>query len=291
MIKYRTFDFDQNNQFQVPLMAGWYKGIGLAFEFTNLAAQSLSLANLGFLRLYRDGEKIWDFSLDRMFGFADRVLPGAQRFNSPVGAAGEILVYVPFHFEDEHIVRIGERHWLEFQHGDITTVSTTVSTTILPQSGLGIQRYFPRYYDYNIRSLSAETVPEEFVRRNLAFVTVVPTANITVLKLLKDGNTLYDLTDEQLDFQTNLESISKTFVAGTTPATSWILNLYKEKRLSEIWGKSYAFGCVSTDASITGMTVELDAADAAQEITARTLGSIVARKAAEMGDNIVKVTT
>lgn len=142
------------------------------------------------------------------------------------------------------------------------------------QRGLGIQRYMPRYNDFNIRSLSAETTPDEFARKNLAMVAIVPTANISVIKLEKDNNLIYDMTDEQAEFVVNAEQVPEAYTTGTAPITPWILDLYKQRNLTEILGSNYKFGCVSTDTTITGMTAEFDITEAALDTTSQVMASV-----------------
>src|SRR5574342_116970 len=190
MYKYITRDYDSNNQDQIVLPGGNYQGIGLAFEGTNLAGQTLAIGDLGFLRLYApNGSKLWDFSLDRMFGFVGRKMFGTQRFSSTIAAAIEAFLYIPFHWnQDNNIVRLGSGYVLEYQHNTLSAITTTLHLTVMLQRGLGIQRYMPRYNDFNIRSLSSETTLEEFARKNHTMVAIVPTANISVIKLEKDNN-------------------------------------------------------------------------------------------------------
>src|SRR5262245_51389456 len=122
MRKYTTRDFDNSNQDQIILPAGNYRGIGLSFEWTNLAGQTLALSDLGFIRLYApNGDKVWDFSLDRFYSLVGRKILGTQRFASNIGAASDALLYIPFHWNrDNNIVRLGSGYVLEYQHSTIT---------------------------------------------------------------------------------------------------------------------------------------------------------------------------
>lgn len=289
MKKFRTTDYDANNQFQVPLPAGNYRGIGLSWEFTNLAGQSLTLAELGFVRLYApDGGKLWDVTLERLYGYVRRKLSGIQRTSTPAGAAGEHFIYIPFHTNgDGNIVRLGDGYVMEFQHNDITGDTTTANLTLMLQSGLGVQRYFPLYNDFNIRSLSAEVTPEAYPRKNIAAVAVVPTANITVLKFEKDGNLIYDVTDEQADHVVNIEQSAETFLAGADAQSPWVFDFYKDKNLTEVLGTQYKFGAVSTDATITGLDVQFVLSDAALDATAQVLNMVKSRNARSQAERIV----
>lgn len=289
MFKFRTIDYDANNQIQIVLPAGNYRGIGLSWEFTNLAGQTLDLSELGFLRLYSpEGGKLWDVTLERLYGWFRRKFPGIQRTNSTAGNAGEHFIYVPFNYPHDHnIVRLGTGYVLEFQHNDITGDTTTGLLTLMLSRGLGIQRYFPLYNDFNIRSLSAEVTPENYPRKNLSSLAIVPSNNHTVIKLIKDGNIIYDCTDEQIEFVVNLEQEHQTYVTGTTASTPWILDLYKDGNLAEVLGHQYEFGVVSTDATIQGMDVQLVMTEAAMSITSEIASRVKEKNAATEAEKVV----
>src|SRR5574342_669687 len=116
-------------------------------------------------------------------------LEGTNLAGPTIAAAIEVFLDIPFHWNpDNNIVRLGSGYVLEYQHNTLSAITATLNLTLMLQRGLGIQRYMPRYNDFNIRSLSAETTPDEFARKNLAMVAIVPTANISVIKLEKDNN-------------------------------------------------------------------------------------------------------
>lgn len=282
MLKYRTYNFLGNNQFDIELPAGLYKGLGLSFEFTNQAGQTLTPANLGQIRLFYRSKRIWEATIDNIMGLVRRKFPGAQRLNSVAGAAGDIFAYVPLHFGDGNICAIGGDDWyLQFIHADLATPVSACQLTLMPQPGFGFQRYMPIYNDFNIRTLTAESRPERFIKTNLAYVTVNVSANHTNIRLDKDGNPIYDMTDEQAEHVTNIESSPETFaVAAASSATviqlPWVLDLYKERNLAQVWSKpdgTYGLGVVSTDASVTGLAVEFEPTPLNFEVTAQRVAS------------------
>lgn len=277
MIKYRTYNFLNNDQFDIELPSGLYKGVGLSFEFTNQSGQTLVPSDLGQIRLFYRGTRLWEATIDNIMGFVRRKFPGAQRLNSTAGSAGDIFAYIPLHFDDGNIIQAGGDDWyFQFIHGSLSSKVSACNLTLMLQPGFGFQRYMPIYNDYNIRTLSSESKPERFIKTNLAFVTVNASSNHTNFRFDKDGNVIYDMTDEQAEHVTNMESISDTYaVAAASSATAiqapWLLSLYKEKNLAEVWSKpdgTYNFGVVSTDASVSGLTVEFQPSPLNFELTA-----------------------
>lgn len=277
MYKSTTRNFRANNQDQIVLPAGNYRGIGLSFEGTNDTGQTLAITDYGIIRLYNpQGGKVWDFTLDRLWGLNDRKQMGVQQFSSTISSTIQTFFYIPFHHNQDHnICRLGGGYVLEYQHASLTTITTALTLTVMMQRGLGVQRYFPIYQDYNIRSLSAESTPEEFPRKNLAYVTLTPTANVTNVRFEKDGNTIYDATDEQMDFLTNVERVADN--AYNAPAAStnpWVIDLYKERNLAQVLGSNYKYGAVTSDNTIVGMTVEFMITDAALDQTSQIIASV-----------------
>jgi len=281
MRKHRTFDYDANNQYQVFVPPGNLKAIGLSLEWTNEAGEAVTLDELGFVRLFDpSGGKVWDFRLSRMYGWVDWLLPGAQRFSSSAGAAAQAFIYIPMDVTkaQQNIVRLGTGYTLEFQHDSLTTQALDLTATVLLQSGLGVQRYMPIYQDFNIRSMSAETDPEPLPRKNVAYVIAQQTANQTVFKLRKDGNILYDLTDEQTDFVVAFEGESKTYAARSGNTVPVVFSLYRENLLTEVIGSDYEFGVVSSDASVEGTTVEIRVDDVAYQTTVQVVQAVQDKK-------------
>lgn len=277
MIKYRTFDFKGNQQFDLEVPAGIYKGFGLALEFDNATGQTLTPSQLGQLRLFYRGERKWEISIDNLMGIVRRLFPGTQRLSSSAGAAGEIFAYVPLQFGDGNVCAIGGDDWyFQFSHSDLSSTLDSGNMTVMLQPGFGLQRYMPIYQDYSIRTLSAESKPERFIKRNLAVVSVAYSANHTNFRLDKDNNTIYDATDEEMEFVTNMEQVHDTYgAAAASSATAiqnpWILNLYKDRNLAEVWSKpdtTYGFGVVSSDASVSGATIEFEPTPLQFELTA-----------------------
>lgn len=287
--KYKSENFLTQNQFRVNLPAGNISAIDLSFEFTNQAGQSLSQAELGFCRLYSpEGTKIWDFSLQRMYGFVDRKYPGHQRSNTPAGAAGEHYIRIPLRLpNDFNIVRLGAGYVLEFQHDDLAAQISAGFVTIIIQTALGVQRYMPMYNNFEIKSDSAEVTPERFPRRNLAFVTITPTANITNVKFTKDGNELENLTDEQIDRETSIQSDYKSFVTGADDTTPWVLDLVKDGNLTEVLGQNYGLSVVTSDTNATGMDVQLLMTEAALDLTAQVMAGVKDKNAVSPAEKIV----
>lgn len=282
MIKFRSYNFLANNQQDIEIPQGIYKGVGLSFEFTNQAGQTLLPTNLGQMRLFYRGKKIWEATLDNIMGLVRRKFLGAQQLNSVAASAGQIMVYVPFHMNDGNVAQIGGDDWyLQFIHADISTPVSAAQLTVMLQPGFGLQRYMPLYNDYNIRTLAAESKPERFIARNLAAVTALLSANHTNFRLDKDGNTIYDCTDEQADQVSAQEAVSDTFVAAVASSATviqnpWIFDLYKDKNLAEVWSKPdtvYGFGVVSTDASVSGLMVEFEPTPAQFELTAQRVAA------------------
>ncbi len=294
MYKFTTRNYLTNDQDQIVLPAGNYKGILLHWEYTNDSDSVLSVANLGSIKLFNpQGGKVWDVTLERIAGF--NVLKGIGQQNlAPVAAAnaGQYSIYVPFHFnDDKNICRLGSGYVLEYLHTSLSAIVSAANLTVMLQRALGVQRYFPVYQDYNIRALSAEVTPEEFARKNLAFVTINPTTNITNIRLEKDSNMLYDMTDEQADSVLNLE---KSGTGQTTYAAfaasvqyPWILDMYKDKNLTEILGSNYKFGAVSSDTTITGMSVEFMITENALDQTSQVMQSVKEKNAESPSEKVV----
>ncbi len=292
MYKFATRNFLTANQDQIVLPAGNYKGITLDFEYTNDSDSVLSLANLGFVRLYSpSGGKLWDFTLQRLAGLNEMKTPGRQSLDAVAASnAGVYSIYIPFSWNDDNnIARLASGYVLEYQHDSLSAIVSAATLTVLIQRGLGIQRYFPLYNDYNIRTLSAETTPEEFPRKNLAFITITPDTDTTVIKLEKDNNLIYDLTDEQMDVvnnqERNFDNAYTTFTSATSP---WVLDLYKDKMLTEVLGNNYKFGVVNaTDTSQAGLTVEFQMSDAAVDVTSQVVASVKEKNATTEAEKIV----
>lgn len=259
MKRIHSFQFDNVTQYQIQLPAGWYKGIMVSWEGTNKAGQTVTRANLGDIRLYRDGKRIWEITIEKLMYFVERLYPGAQAFTSTDNSTVNISMYIPFHLNgDNNVVRLGSNYTLEFSHADLTAVLQTTNCTILQQAGLGSEKYFPIYNNFSIRSLSALTEPEKLNRNNLAAVVVDFSANHTHFRLKKGENYLYDLTDEESDMMVNFETpiITNAVTAATIPV---IFNLYKDRLLAQVAGKNdVAFGAVSSDANTTGFTLEFE---------------------------------
>jgi len=294
MYKFTTRNYLTNNQDQIVLPAGNYKGIVLHFEYTNDADSQLTVADLGIIRLYNpSGGKVWDFTLERLAGF--NVLKTVGQQNLAVVAAanpGQFSIHIPFHFnQDNNITRLGSGYVLEYQHSSLTAIVSAIQLTVLIQRGLGIQRYFPVFQDYNIRALSAETTPEEFPRKNVAFLTINPDTDMTNIRLEKDGNTVYDVTDEQADSTFNIEKsgTGQTSYAAFSSSVQYpyILDLYKEKNLTEVLGSNYKFGVVSTDTTIVGMTIEFMITEVALDQTSQVLSSVKEKNAETQAEKVV----
>lgn len=281
MKRIHSFQFDNVQQYQLQLPQGWYKGIMLSIEGTNEAGQTLTRANLGDIRLYRDGKRIWEITIEKLWYFVDQHFQGVQQFSSAVGAGVAISIYIPFHFNgDNNVCRLGGNYTLEFSHADLTAVLATTTLTVLVQSGIGSEKYFPLYNNFSIRSLSQLTEPEKLPRNNLAYVVVDYSANHTHFRLKKDENYLYDMTDEESDFQTNLENPIYTY-AATAAAVPVVLNLYKDRSLVAVAGKNdVAFGVVSTDTNTTGLTVEFELNAAKLAHSNDIVGKVARNKAA-----------
>lgn len=282
MQKFRSYNFLGNNQFDIEIPPGLYKAFGLSLEFTNQVGQTLTIANMGQLRLFYRGKRIWEVSLDNIAGLVRRKFLGAQRINSTAGNAGDVFVYVPLHFNDGNVCAIGGDDWyFQFIHADLSTPVSAATLTVLLQNGFGLQRFMPIYNDYSIRTLASETKPERFIASNLAYVTAQVDANHTNFRLDKSGNTIYDVTDEQAEHQTNIEQTSDTYaVAAAGSATAiqapWVFDLYKDKNLAEVWSSaqdSYGFGVVSTSASVNGMKVEFEPTPLNFQVTADKVAS------------------
>lgn len=259
MKRIHSFQFDNVTQYQIQLPPGWYKGLMLSFEGSNKAAQTATLANLGDIRLYRDGKRIWEITIEKLYYFVQQNFPGAQQFASAVGAAVACSVYIPLHFNgDNNVCRLGGNYTLEFSHADLAAVLATTTCTVLAQPGIGAEKYFPLYNNFSIRSLSQLTEPEKFNRRNLAFVAVDYSANHTHFRLKKGENYIYDMTDEESDFVTNIETQVVTY-AATAATIPVIMSLYKDRNLVQVAGQNdVAFGVVSSDTNTTGLTVEFE---------------------------------
>jgi hypothetical protein len=293
MYKFTTRNFLNNNQDQIILPAGNYKGITLYWEYTNDADSVLSLANLGILRLYSPaGGKMWDFTLQRLAGFNEFKTRDGRQSLDAVGnsTAGIYSIYIPFHFNDDsNIARLSTGYVLEYQHDSLSAIVSAATLTVLLQRGLGVQRYFPIFQDYNIRTLSSETTPEDFPRKNLAYITITPDTDITVVKLEKDNNLVYDLTDEQIDVVCNQEKYGDNAYTTFTTATSpWVLDLYKERNLTEILGTNYKYGVVdATDTTVAGMTVEFQMNEAALDTTSQVMASVKEKNATTPAEKIV----
>lgn len=259
MKRIHSFQFDNVQQYQVALPAGWYKGIMLSIEGTNEAGQTLTRANLGDVRLYRDGKRIWEITLEKLWYFVEQHQLGSQAFTSTVASTVSIACYIPFSFmNDNNVCRLGSNYTLEFSHADISAVLATTTLTVLVQPGIGQEKYFPIYNNFSIRSLTQLTEPEKMNRRNLAYVVVDFSANHTHFRLKKGDNYIYDMTDEESDFQTSLENPVASY-AATAPTIPVVLNLYKDRSLVGVAGNNdVAFGAVSSDTNTTGLTVEFE---------------------------------
>lgn len=259
MNRVHSFQFDTVTQYQFQLPKGWYKGIMLSIEGTNEAGQTVTRANLGDIRLIRDGKRIWEITIEKLWYFVEQHYLGAQQFSSAAGGAVAISCFIPFSFMgDNNVCRLGGNYTLEFSHADLTAVLATTNLTILVQPGLGQEKYFPIYNNFSIRSLTQLTEPEKIQRRNLAYVVVDFSANHTHFRLKKGENYLYDLTDEESDFQTNLENPIVTY-AATAATIPVVFNLYKDRSLVAVAGDNdVAFGAVSSDTNTTGFTVEFE---------------------------------
>ena len=259
MKRISSFQFDTVTQYQVPLPAGWYKGIMLSLEGSNEAGQTFTRANFGDIRLYRDGKRIWEISAEKLWYFVEQNYLGAQQFSSTISAAVLMSLYIPFHFRnDNNVCRLGSNYVLEFSHADLNAVLGTTTLTVLAQTGLGQEKYFPLYNNFSIRALSQLTEPEKIARQNLAYVVVDFSANHTHFRLKKGANYIYDMTDEESDFQSALETpvASYAATAATIPIS---MSLYKDLNLVEVAGNGdCALGVVSTDTNFTGFTVEFE---------------------------------
>lgn len=281
MKRIHSFQFDNVQQYQIQLPQGWYKGIMLSIEGTNEASNAVTRANLGDLRLYRDGKRIWEITLEKLWYFVEQHQLGAQAFTSTSGSTVSISCFIPFSFmNDNNVCRLGGNYTLEFSHADISSVLATTTLTVLVQSGIGSEKYFPIYNNFSIRSLTQLTEPEKLPRNNLAYVVVDFSANHTHFRLKKDDNYLYDLTDEESDFQTNLENPIVTY-AATAATIPVILNLYKDRSLVGVAGKNdVAFGVVSSDTNTTGLTVEFELNAAKLAHSNDIVGKVARKKAA-----------
>lgn len=258
MKRISSFQFDNNTQYQVPLPAGWYRGILLSLEGTNESGQTFTRANFGDIRLYRDGKRIWEITAEKLWYFVEQNFLGAQQFSSTISSTVLMSLYIPFHFNDGNVCRLGSNYTLEFSHADLTAVLATTTLTILAQPGLGQEKYFPIYQNFSIRALSQLTEPEKIQRTNLAYAVVDFSANHTHFRLKKGDNYIYDMSDEESDFQNALETPVSSYAAtsSTVPVT---MSLYKDKNLVQVAGKGdVALGVVSSDTNFTGFTVELE---------------------------------
>lgn len=259
MKRISSFQFDNVTQYQVPLPAGWYRGIMLSLEGTNESGQTFTRANFGDIRLYRDGKRIWEITAEKLWYFVQAQYPGAQQFSSSVGAAVAMSLYIPFHFNgDNNVCRLGAEYTLEFSHADLTAVLATTTLTILAQTGLGQEKYFPIFQNFSIRALTNLTEPEKLQRTNLAYAVIDFSASHTHFRLKKGDNYVYDESDEESDFANAIEGEPETYAAAsaTNPV---VLNLYKDRNLVEVAGKGdVALGVVSSDTNFTGFTVEFE---------------------------------
>lgn len=281
MKRVHSFQFDNVQQYQIALPQGWYKGIMLSIEGTNESGQAVTRANLGDIRLYRDGKRIWEITLEKLWYFVEQHQLGAQAFTSTTGGAVSISCFIPFSFMgDNNVCRLGGNYTLEFSHADLAAVLATTTLTVLVQSGIGSEKYFPIYNNFSVRSLSQLTEPEKLPRNNLAYVVVDFSANHTHFRLKKDENYIYDMTDEESDFQTNLENPIVTY-AATAATIPVVLNLYKDRSLVAVAGKNdVAFGVVSSDTNTTGITVEFELNAAKLAHSNDIVGKVARNKAA-----------
>lgn len=289
MKRIASFQFDNVTQYQVPLPPGWYRGIMLSVEGTNESGQTMTRANLGDIRLIRDGKRIWEITLEKLYYFVQQAFPGSQQFSSTISSTVNVSIYIPFHFLDQNVVRLGGNYVLEFSHADISAVLATTTMTVLQQSGLGQEKYFPLYNNFSIRPLSALTEPERFNRKNLSHVIVDFSANNTHFRLKKGENYLYDCSDEELDFSTALETPVDSYAANSATVPHF-LGLYKDRVLAAVAGANdVAFGVVNTtDAAITGMTVELELNPAKMALSNEIVNN-VARKAASNDGELTNI--
>lgn len=259
MKRISSFQFDNVTQYQVPLPAGWYRGILLSLEGTNESGQTFTRANFGDIRLYRDGKRIWEITAEKLWYFVEQNYLGAQQFSSTISSTVLMSLYIPFHFgQDNNVCRLGSEYTLEFSHADLTAVLATTTLTVLAQTGLGQEKYFPIYQNFSIRALTNLTEPEKLQRTNLAYAVIDFSSNHTHFRLKKGDNYVYDMSDEESDFANAIETPVASYAAtsSTVPVT---LSLYKDRNLVEVAGKGdVALGVVSSDTNFTGFTVEFE---------------------------------
>lgn len=278
MIPVADFNILSSTLQQIPLSKGTIKGLAISFEGVNNNGQTLTLANMGDIRLKRGAEVVWEFTLSRMYYHLAQRYPGATRFTSTDNSTAQVFLNIPMRVNkhDGNVARLDSNYTLEFSHASLATVLASGTVTVLYDHDMGTAKYIPQYKNFSIRALSGVVSPDDISQQNLAGILVDYSANHTRFRLIKDGNYLVDLTAQQMAFVMNSAQESQTYAAASASNPFWI-NLYRNASLIPVAGKDYMFGVVSTDTSVNGMFITLEFSDARLAITNQTLRNATAK--------------
>jgi hypothetical protein len=198
------------------LIEGTIKGLWIRYTGTNQTGQTLTVANLGTVRVNVRGTDIVNVPVSFLSNM-NNLFWGAAEASSTISAAFAFTVYVPFHApwdsQNGIFVQIEDNPYIQLNYSGVTgTIIASGTVEVYAVLANQVARYIPLWNQQNVQVGGAGRATQRLQNFNISSLFIETNAQLTTVLVNKDNKSVISANQNVLLAKSNLENEVETSI-------------------------------------------------------------------------------